>query len=149
MDPTAPLGARRGIATQVEVREHESGSHSVLLVNTLDRPGLLTGGWLCSGFGRRDAPCAAVRSSCLGSSAANAAVIAAAPPFCSFILPDLLLTSRLPASDYFTEHVFCHSSFLPFLSADIVRVLKDVSLNVVSAEVDTVGRNAIDRFNIT
>lgn len=74
MDPTAPLGARRGIATQVEVREHESGSHSVLLVNTLDRPGLLT---------------------------------------------------------------------------DIVRVLKDVSLNVVSAEVDTVGRNAIDRFNIT
>jgi UTP:GlnB (protein PII) uridylyltransferase len=45
MDPTAPLGARRGIATQVEVREHESGSHSVLLVNTLDRPGLLTGEW--------------------------------------------------------------------------------------------------------
>ena len=28
---------------QVEVREHESGSHSVLLVNTVDRPGLLTG----------------------------------------------------------------------------------------------------------
>jgi UTP:GlnB (protein PII) uridylyltransferase len=45
--------------------------------------------------------------------------------------------------------VFCHTASLPFLSADIVRVLKDVSLNVVSAEVDTVGRNAIDRFNIT
>lgn len=26
-----------------QVREHETGSHSVLLVNTLDRPGLLTG----------------------------------------------------------------------------------------------------------
>lgn len=34
---------RYGIRTQVEVREHESGSHSELLVNTLDRPGLLTG----------------------------------------------------------------------------------------------------------
>jgi UTP:GlnB (protein PII) uridylyltransferase len=30
-----------------------------------------------------------------------------------------------------------------------VRVLKDVNLNVVSAEVDTIGRNAVDRFNIT
>ncbi|KAL4459008.1 hypothetical protein ABPG75_013873 [Micractinium tetrahymenae] len=74
IDPTAPLGRRRGIQTQIEVREHESGSHSVLLVNTLDRPGLLT---------------------------------------------------------------------------DIVRVLKDINLNVVSAEVDTIGRNAVDRFNVT
>lgn len=74
IDPTAPLGRRRGIQTQIEVREHESGSHSVLLVNTIDRPGLLT---------------------------------------------------------------------------DIVRVLKDINLNVVSAEVDTIGRNAVDRFNIT
>jgi UTP:GlnB (protein PII) uridylyltransferase len=73
-DITSPLGARRGIVTQIEVREHETGTHSVLLVNTLDRPGLLT---------------------------------------------------------------------------DIVRVLKDVNLNVVSAEVDTIGRNAVDRFNIT
>ena len=45
VDPTAPLGAKRGIQTQIEVREHASGSHSVLLVNTLDRPGLLTGEW--------------------------------------------------------------------------------------------------------
>ncbi|EFN53167.1 hypothetical protein CHLNCDRAFT_136962 [Chlorella variabilis] len=74
IDPTAPLGAKRGISTQIEVREHPTGTHSVLLVNTLDRPGLLT---------------------------------------------------------------------------DIVRVLKDVNLNVVSAEVDTIGRNAMDRFNIT
>ncbi|PSC76905.1 hypothetical protein C2E20_0795 [Micractinium conductrix] len=75
LDPTAPLGKRpRSIQTQIEVREHESGSHSVLLVNTVDRPGLLT---------------------------------------------------------------------------DIVRVLKDISLNVVSAEVDTIGRNAVDRFNLT
>ncbi|PRW60057.1 hypothetical protein C2E21_1907 isoform A [Chlorella sorokiniana] len=74
VDPTAPLGVRRGIQTQVEVREHETGSHSVLLVNTVDRPGLLT---------------------------------------------------------------------------DIVRVLKDINLNVVSAEVDTIGRNAVDRFNVT
>jgi UTP:GlnB (protein PII) uridylyltransferase len=43
-DITSPLGARRGIVTQIEVREHETGTHSVLLVNTLDRPGLLTGG---------------------------------------------------------------------------------------------------------
>ena len=58
VDPTAPLGAKRGIQTQIEVREHASGSHSVLLVNTLDRPGLLTGecfvgglaGWLAAGL---------------------------------------------------------------------------------------------------
>lgn len=34
---------RRSIQTQIEIREHDSGSHSELLVNTLDRPGLLTG----------------------------------------------------------------------------------------------------------
>ena len=41
--------------------------------------------------------------------------------------------------------------FLLFLPSqtDIVRVLKDINLNVVSAEVDTIGRNAVDRFNIT
>lgn len=33
--------------------------------------------------------------------------------------------------------------------SDIVRVLKDINLNVVSAEVDTIGRNAFDRFNVT
>lgn len=33
--------------------------------------------------------------------------------------------------------------------ADIVRVLKDINLNVVSAEVDTIGKNAMDRFNVT
>jgi hypothetical protein len=38
-----PLCCRRAITTQVEVREHESGSHSELLVTTLDRQGLLTG----------------------------------------------------------------------------------------------------------
>lgn len=37
----------------------------------------------------------------------------------------------------------------PGLLTDIVRILKDISLNVVSAEVDTVGRNAFDKFNIT
>ena len=30
-----------------------------------------------------------------------------------------------------------------------MRVLKDVNLNVVSAEVDTIGRNSMDRFNVT
>lgn len=35
------------------------------------------------------------------------------------------------------------------LLTDIVRVLKDINLNVVSAEVDTVGHNAFDRFNVT
>lgn len=74
-DPLRPLGVTRfGIRTQVEVRETVSGRFSELLVNTLDRPGLLT---------------------------------------------------------------------------DIVQVLKDINLNVVSAEVDTVGRNAFDRFNVT
>ena len=37
-----------GCAAPRQVREHETGSHSVLLVNTVDRPGLLTGagrGW--------------------------------------------------------------------------------------------------------
>lgn len=37
----------------------------------------------------------------------------------------------------------------PGLLTDIVRVLKDISLNVVSAEVDTIGRNAVDTFNVT
>lgn len=50
-DITSPLGARRGIVTQIEVREHETGSHSVLLVNTLDRPGLLTGELTVVGVG--------------------------------------------------------------------------------------------------
>lgn len=48
--------------------------------------------------------------------------------------PPALLRMRLPTQPNPTE---------------IVRVLKDISLNVVSAEVDTVGRNAIDRFNVT
>ena len=74
-DPTRPLGRRqRSIVTQIEVRDCESGAFSEILVNTLDRPGLLT---------------------------------------------------------------------------DIVTVLKDISLNVVSAEVDTIGRNAVDTFNVT
>ena len=37
----------------------------------------------------------------------------------------------------------------PGLLTDIVRVLKDINLNVVSAEVDTIGRNAVDTFNVT
>jgi len=75
VDPTRPLGTRaRSIVTQIEARECESGLYTQLLVNTLDRPGLLT---------------------------------------------------------------------------DIVRVLKDINLNVVSAEVDTIGRNAVDTFNVT
>ena len=75
IDPTRPLGARpRSIVTQIEVRESDSALFTQILVNTLDRPGLLT---------------------------------------------------------------------------DIVRVLKDINLNVVSAEVDTIGRNAVDTFNVT
>lgn len=74
-DPTQPLGRRtRSIVTQLEIREAPSGAFSTLIVNTVDRPGLLT---------------------------------------------------------------------------DIVRVLKDINLNVISAEVDTVGRNAFDKFNLT
>ena len=47
VDPTAPLGRRRrSIQTQIEVRESSNGAFSTLLVNTLDRPGLLTGGWV-------------------------------------------------------------------------------------------------------
>ena len=45
-------------------------------------------------------------------------------------------------------HLTAHLA-TPTLPADIVRVLKDVNLNVVSAEVDTVGFNAVDRFNLT
>ena len=37
----------------------------------------------------------------------------------------------------------------PGLLVDIVRVLKDVNLNVVSAEVDTVGTEAEDEFFVT
>ena len=74
-DPTRPLGVRKSaIITQIEAREEDSGTFTQILVNTLDRPGLLT---------------------------------------------------------------------------DIVRVLKDINLNVVSAEVDTIGRNAVDTFNVT
>lgn len=70
-----PLGgAARKIITQIEIRESESGLYSELLVNTLDRPGLLT---------------------------------------------------------------------------QIVSILKDINLNVVSAEIDTIGRNAVDTFNVT
>jgi len=75
VDPTHPLGRRqRSIQTQIEVRDCLSGAFSEILVNTVDRPGLLT---------------------------------------------------------------------------DIVSVLKDISLNVVSAEVDTIGKNAVDTFNVT
>ena len=75
VDPTRPLGARpRSVVTQIEVRDAGSGAFTEILVNTLDRPGLLT---------------------------------------------------------------------------DIVRVLKDINLNVISAEVDTIGRNAVDTFNVT
>lgn len=43
-DDSSPLGVRNyGIKTQVEVREDKNGLTSKLLVNTLDRPGLLTG----------------------------------------------------------------------------------------------------------
>lgn len=37
----------------------------------------------------------------------------------------------------------------PGLLVDIVRVLKDVNMNVISAEVDTVGREAQDEFFVT
>ncbi len=37
----------------------------------------------------------------------------------------------------------------PGLLTDIVRTLKDISLNVVSAEVDTIGVKAVDQFNVT
>lgn len=75
LDPTRPLGTRQyKIVTQIEARDTDSGTFTQILVNTLDRPGLLT---------------------------------------------------------------------------DIVRVLKDINLNVVSAEVDTFGRNAVDIFNVT
>lgn len=37
----------------------------------------------------------------------------------------------------------------PGLLTEIVHVLKDINLNVVSAEVDTIGRLAVDRFNVT
>ena len=45
--------------------------------------------------------------------------------------------------------LFVNTVDRPGLLTDIVRVLKDINLNVVSAEVDTVGRNAVDIFNIT
>jgi UTP:GlnB (protein PII) uridylyltransferase len=74
--PRGPLGVRPRPATttSIEIRESEDGTHSEVMVNTTDRPGLLT---------------------------------------------------------------------------DIVHVLKDISLNVVSAEVDTIGRIAVDKFNVT
>ncbi len=37
----------------------------------------------------------------------------------------------------------------PGLLVDIVRVLKDINVNVVSAEVDTEGKNAVDTFYVT
>lgn len=50
-DDSSPLGVRNyGIKTQVEVREDENGLTSKLLVNTVDRPGLLTGERLSGGF---------------------------------------------------------------------------------------------------
>ena len=37
----------------------------------------------------------------------------------------------------------------PGLLVDIVRVLKDINVNVVSAEVDTEGKQAVDTFYVT
>ena len=45
--------------------------------------------------------------------------------------------------------LFVNTVYRPGLLTDIVRLLKDINLNVVSAEVDTVGRNAVDIFNVT
>lgn len=45
--------------------------------------------------------------------------------------------------------LFVNTVDRPGLLTDIVKLLKDINLNVVSAEVDTVGRNAVDIFNIT
>eukprot|EP00889_Picochlorum_renovo_P000523 jgi/Picre1/27553/NNA_000520.t1 len=45
--------------------------------------------------------------------------------------------------------LFVNTVDRPGLLTDIVRLLKDINLNVVSAEVDTVGRNAVDIFNVT
>lgn len=42
-----------------------------------------------------------------------------------------------------------HTVDRPGLLTDIVRILKDISLNVVSAEVDTIGSAAFDKFNVT
>jgi UTP:GlnB (protein PII) uridylyltransferase len=77
LHPLAGAGASKGgkaVRTRVSVEEDATGSHSILLVETTDRPGLLT---------------------------------------------------------------------------SIVSVLKDVSVNVVSAEVDTEGRVARDEFFVT
>ena len=62
------------------------------------------------------------------------------------------LPSVASMRDHFSLlHATLHPPALPAHAhtADIVRVLKDVNLNVVSAEVDTVGFNAVDRFNLT
>lgn len=45
--------------------------------------------------------------------------------------------------------LFVNTTDRPGLLTDIVRVLKDINLNVVSAEVDTIGKNAMDKFNLT
>jgi hypothetical protein len=146
IDPTAPLGARRGISTQVEVREHKNGTCSVLLVNTLDRPGLLTGErfdvWvrrLIAAFSVwRCAPGAGLRTARFGSAQPCRASLSRKDTGCLH-----------PALERFLVASCAHASRPPALAPDIVRVLKDVNLNVVSAEVDTIGRNAMDKFMVT
>lgn len=51
-----------------------------------------------------------------------------------------------------SEHVLSYPPpryAIPGLLVDIVKVLKDVNMNVVSAEVDTVGTQAQDEFFVT
>ncbi len=112
------------------MREHETGSHSVLLVNTVDRPGLLTGvAWEPRNARPQKGWCSQE----------------------PWLLPprQLWCLTACPDAHAKVLQQVCHYPLaLPSLP-DIVRVLKDINLNVVSAEVDTIGRNAFDRFNVT
>jgi len=47
------------------------------------------------------------------------------------------------------SQIFVNTLDRPGLLTEIVHVLKDINLNVISAEVDTIGRNAVDIFNVT
>ena len=133
----------------------------MLLVNTLDRPGLLTGEGSGIALIPVGASCA-VQAAGWGRAWPMGAVLrvghARLPLWGSFphSVPPLLKGADLtmissPAKLSPQSHPCyqpCPISVRARLT-DIVRVLKDINLNVVSAEVDTIGRNAFDRFNIT
>ena len=94
---------------------------------------------------RRQPPPASARWDCLSKSRSPSSL----PPsliFCQ-VVPTTIEVTEAPNGSCSVLKI--KTADRPGLLVDIVRVLKDVNLNVVSAEVDTVGTEAEDEFFVT